>query len=316
MSLFRIVSISFITIVLVLLGIILYVVSPTSFSGEEVRFVVPLSAKNDDTVNQLVDQKFIRSKDVFNFLSGVLKFPGTIDPGAYRLRKNMTLIELTNTLLYVPYQKWAVLVPGLRKEQVTERLGKSLGWDDTKASDFLASAREGYLFPDTYLLPLDETGAQIEKRLESRFNEVFTADMQQKLFDLNLRNDTAVKIASLIERESGGESDKRLIAGIIYNRILKGMRLQLDAANQYIIGEPGNWWPTVTPEDLKIDSPYNLYLNKGLPPTPISNPSQASLEAVANPEETDCLFYLHDHEGQIHCAVTYEEHKENIATYL
>ena len=96
------------------------------------------------------------------------------------------------------------------------------------------------------------------------------------------------------------------------------MALQIDATMQYTLGKnsEGKWWGSIVLDEKQNDSPYNSYLHKGLPPTPICSPNIDYIEAALNPEETDCLFYLHDHFKQIHCAVTYEEHLQNIKKYL
>jgi UPF0755 protein len=108
----------------------------------------------------------------------------------------------------------------------------------------------------------------------------------------------------------------KLISGIIWNRIFKGMKLQMDATLQYAKGsEETGWWPQVNPQDKNIDSPYNTYMYTELPPSPIASPGLAAIEAAYNPQKTNCLFYLHDKKGVIHCSATYEGHKKNIAKY-
>lgn len=306
----------FVTVILIAIGYTLSLLAPTSLSDEKIRFVIPLESKQEDIISRLTTEKFIRSEKLFTLLTGLIRYPGMIEPGAYLLSRRMTMLEIANTLLYKPYQKWIVLVPGLRKEQVAQRLEKKFSWGEEKTKEFLELAKEGYLFPDTYLLNVEEGGKDMAKRLISNFNEKFDAQMQQDLLAQNVRLDTAVKIASLIERESGSDEDKALIAGIIWNRLNKGMKLQIDATTQYIIGTKDNWWQRVDPKDHRIDSPYNTYIYKGLPPTAIANPSLASLKAAVYPEETDCVFYLHDLGKRIHCSVTYEEHLENIEKYL
>ena len=107
-----------------------------------------------------------------------------------------------------------------------------------------------------------------------------------------------------------------LISGIIWNRIFKGMKLQIDATLQYAKGsEEAGWWREVTSEDKKIKSSYNTYLHIGLPPSAIANPGLNAITAAYNPQKTKCMFYLHDKNRNIHCAVTYEEHKKNIEKY-
>ncbi len=128
--------------------------------------------------------------------------------------------------------------------------------------------------------------------------------------------DTAITIASIIQREAAGPHDMNLISGIIWNRIFKGMSLELDATLQYAKGDEGNWWPQVTGKDKYIESPYNTYQNKGLPPGAISNPSIDAINAAYNPKKTDCIFYLHDKNRKIHCTKTYAEHKKNVDRYL
>lgn len=309
-------SIVLLLILIIPVIIILYFIAPTGFSDEKITFVVPLESKQEYVIADLKKQNFIRSPQAFTFIAGLIKFPGSIEAGSYQLTHRMILWQIADTLMNKPYQKWIVLVPGLRVEQVAERLGKKFNWNDATYQEFLGNAQEGYMFPDTYLLPVDYTGRAFAQRLISNYNEKFDAKLQEDLLAQNVRNDTAIKIASLIERESGSDDDKALIAGIIWNRLNTGMRLQIDATVQYALGSPGNWWPRVTVADYKTDSLYNTYTSKGLPPGPIANPSLASIRASVYPAVTDCFFYLHDHNKQIHCALTYEEHLKNIEKYL
>ena len=294
----------------------LFILFPASFSSEEIRFVVSLEEKQDSVIQGLSKENLIRNPSLFRLLVSVMKIPAEIEPGAYKLKRNLWLPVLANTLLYHPYQKWVLLRPGLRKEQVAEIISDTFSWNKQTEKEFIDSAEEGYLFPDTYLFETNQSPDYFIAKMKNNFNEKFDAQLQSDLLARDVRNDTAVKIASLIERESGSDSDKALIAGIIWNRLLKDMRLQIDAATQYILGTPGNWWPRVKPADHKTESPYNTYLNKGLPPLPISNPSLSSIRSAVYPQETDCLYYIHDKNKQIHCSKTYEEHLENINIYL
>jgi len=145
--------------------------------------------------------------------------------------------------------------------------------------------------------------------MRSHFNEKCGAVLQE-FAENNIKHDTAITLASIVQREAANEKEMPLIAGIIWNRLLHKpeVKLEIDATIQYIIGKPGNWWPKVRPEDYKIESPYNTYLHAGKPPAPICNPGLAAMEAVVHPEETEYYYYLHDSQGQIHPAKTYEEH--------
>src|SRR5581483_2493272 len=118
--------------------------------------------------------------------------------------------------------------------------------------------------------------------------------------------------ASIIERETKSEEERPIVAGILLKRINAGWPLQADATIQYALG---NWDP-VNADDLKIQSPYNTYLNTGLPPTPICNPGLSSINAAKNPTQSNYWYYLHDKDGQIHYATTIDEQNANIAKYL
>ena len=125
----------------------------------------------------------------------------------------------------------------------------------------------------------------------------------------------ALTIASLLEREASDFENMREVSGVIWNRLFINMPLQLDATLQYARAGKAtekNWWPTPKPADKYLDSPYNTYAYKGLPPGPISNASAAAILAALNPYPTDCLYYFHDSEGDYHCSKTYEEHVANL----
>lgn len=225
-----------------------------------------------------------------------------------------------------PSMKAVKITPGLRKEQVAERVGERLDWNEKEKEDFInmhlalnTTDLEGKFFPKTYLVNKESTPAEVGKVMTDEFakqiNKIKKEKIKQKSKIAN--EDTILKIASIIEREAGGKQDMALISGIIWNRIFSGMKLQIDATLQYAKGNAEDgWWTKVYSKDKEIDSEYNTYLNKGLPPSPIASPSKDAIYAAYNPEKTDCLFYLHDKNKQIYCAKTYEEHKENIEKYL
>jgi len=289
--------------------------APQKEAEEEERIVVNLTTTEEELIPKLKERGYIRSEWVFNYVLKKKGWQGKIEPGGYKVSKRMNVWELADTLINHPYQKWMVIPEGLRKEEIAEIVAKKLGWGEDAKENFLNHAEEGYLFPDTYLLNLDYTGKDVAKRMKSQFNEK-AGKVLQEFADANIKHDTAITLASLIQREAASEEEMPLIAGIIWNRLLKPMSLQVDATIQYIVGEPGNWWRPVTPEEYKIESPYNTYLHEGKPPAPICNPGLAAIEAVIHDQPSDYFYYLHDSEGQIHPAKTYEEHKENIEQYL
>ena len=211
---------------------------------------------------------------------------------------------------------------GLRKEEVAEVMADKLGWNEKEKMDFInihlatnSTNLEGRYFPKTYMINKDEGPSAVSSTMFEEFSKQTDKIKKPKSKQI-INQDTAIKIASIVQRESNGKNDMKLISGIIWNRIFSGMKLQMDATLQYAKGsEEEGWWEQVNPEDKKIKSAYNTYLHEGLPPGAIANPGLAAIDAVYNPQKTDCLFYLHDKNRKIHCAKTYEEHKKNIERY-
>jgi len=229
---------------------------------------------------------------------------------------------LTRLSFYVdlanPSMRIVKLNEGWRKEEVVEMLFKRLNWSEEDKEIFLnlslaSKNSEGKYFPKTYLIHKDEDPAKVRNIMLGEFSKNFKKIKSKNSFD----EDTVVKIASIIQREAADRHDMGLISGILWNRMRNKMKLQVDATLQYVKGnEENDWWPSVTGKDRKLKSPYNTYLNNGLPPSAISNPGLVALAAAYNPEKTDCLFFIHDKNRNIHCTKTYEEHEKNIEKYL
>jgi len=301
-------------------GIYYFLFSAPEKELEMERIVINLDIAEEELIPKLKEQGYIRSEWAFKFVLKKKGWEGKIEPGAYMVSKNMDVWILADTLARFPYQKWVVIPEGLRKEEIAEIAKKELGWTEDTKEEFLANAEEGYLFPDTYLLQVlnfENAGKVAAERMKSQFNEK-VADLFKEAKEENIRNDTLIVLASLVQREAANEEEMPLIAGIIWNRLLHDppMRLEIDATIQYIVGELGKWWRPVTPEEYKIESLYNTYLHEGKPPAPICNPGLAAIDAVVHSEDSEYLYYLHDSEGQIHPAKTYEEHQMNIEQYL
>jgi UPF0755 protein len=212
---------------------------------------------------------------------------------------------------------------GLRKEEIADIFAEKLNWSENDKEKFInmhlalnSANLEGHYFPKTYMVLKDESPSGITSAMLHQFNRE-TATIKKPKATQIINPETALKVASLIQREAGGKSDMKLISGIIWNRLFSGMRLQIDATLQYAKGsEEEGWWGEVEPSDKSLDSSYNTYKYSGLPPSAISNPGLAALDAAYNPQKTSCLFYMHDKNRKIHCSRTYEEHKKNIEKYL
>ncbi len=180
--------------------------------------------------------------------------------------------------------------------------------------DFVKKARlvEGYLFPDTYYFnPASQVGEVLELMQNNFETKIKSISKEIKDFKKPLKD--IVTMASIIEKEARTEESRRIIAGILWKRLKIGMPLQVDATFQYVNGK--NTFD-LTLDDLKTDSPYNTYLYKGLPPGPITNPGLSAILATITPIETKYFYYLSDLKGQMHYAVTHEEHVANKDRYL
>jgi len=251
---------------------------------------------------------------------------GTVGGSSYFLNaQGIDPVEFFSNMAN-PSMRFVKVQPGLRKEQIADLYGRTLAWNDQNKTAFLNAAGlgsssdvDGYYLPGSYWFSKDAGGAEVGKDMVDNFNKSVQKNITKSgaaNLKKNINIDTAVRIASIIQREAAGKNDMRLISGIIWNRMFKGMNLQMDATLQYAKGTSTDWWPTVKPEDKDLDSPFNTYKYKGLPPTAIANPSIEAIEAAYNPQNTSCLFYIHDKNRQIHCSSSYEVHKENIQTYL
>lgn len=297
--------------------------SPGNSKQTEI-FVIPQEKENFDIAKVLWGQKYIRNIQGFQFLLKTFTKNMEIKSGGYKLSQNMNAWQVMKKITSKEDLSWVTISFCPRKEQVGEKLVGILGWNQGQLNNWNTIYKnskpeyfEGVYYPDTYLIPVEESETQVAQRFINRFNEKF-APLADKFVAKNIKWTTGLKIASLIAREAGGVEDMKLISGIIWNRLDKGMPLQIDATMQYTLGKngDGSWWGNINLDEKQSDSPYNSYLNKGLPPTPICSPNIDAIEAVINPEETDCLYYLHDSDKQIHCAKTYKEHKANIEKYL
>lgn len=244
-------------------------------------------------------------------------------PGGYELSPSYDAWRTSDILGNAPYLAWVRIPRGRRVEEVADILAEKLAWRDEQKLAFLtevaswpAAYQEGVFFPDTYLIPSEQEPAQVALSIRTRFQEAFKP-LEEEAARQGIKWTTVVKIASLLEREAAGAHDMPLIAGIIWKRLDRDMKLQIDATLQYIKGNrEDGWWGTVKSEDKYLESEFNTYQYTGLPPAPIASPGLDSLNAVLYPETTTCLFYLHDYDGDIHCSANYAGHLANIRRYL
>jgi UPF0755 protein len=282
-----------------------------------ILFVVPRGQGSKEISKRLATDGLIRSQIGFYLLVRFFGTDGQIQAGDFRLNKSMDAKTIASELTHGMLDVWVTTLEGWRNEEIAMALSKDLNLPE---KEFLQVAMEGYMFPDTYLIPKDATAGAIASMFKDNFNEKITPDMLSVIAKEGMTKDELVTLASLVEREGRNTTDRPIIAGILLNRLEKNWPLQVDATLQYSLGYQQRekiWWKKeLSDEDKKIASPYNTYMNPGLPPGPIANPGLESIKAVIYPQSTDYMFYLHDKTGVAHYAKTLEEHLENSRMYL
>ncbi len=265
-----------------------------------------------------------------------------LDAGEFTLGPQLTVPQLAE-ILTVAYAQDIELrfLEGWRSEEMARYLAQTTpaaidaetflaivqgrGALDWAAYDFLVALSpgatlEGYLFPDTYRVPLDADAAYLVDVMLRNFGRRVDPAMRQQFGAQGLTVHQAVTLASIVEREAVVAEERPLIAGVFYNRLAQDMRLETDPTVQYALGyqsEADSWWKSsLTLTDLQVDSPYNTYQVLGLPPGPIANPGLSALQAVANPEGSNYIFFVVDctavTPGAHIFSVTFEEHLANV----
>lgn len=285
--------------------------------GEDLSSIAQRLKKDNLIKNSLAFKTFVLAKGLSS----------QIQAGDFRVNSSWTVEEVTYLLTHGTLDIWLTFPEGWRREEYSRRLAANL--ENFSYPQFLelTEEMEGYLFPDTYLIPKDASSSSVVKILTNNFERKYSLELQLAAKKKGLTKHQVTTLASIIERESGSDKDSPIIAGILLKRWQEHWPLQVDATVQYLIATRNNsgakqwqdldWWPSkLTKADLEIDSPYNSYQYKKLPPGPICNPGLSSIKAVIYPQETDYWFYLSDKRGRMHYAKTNEEHNQNISRYL
>lgn len=281
-------------------------------SHEQKLFVIAKGATVREIGKNLKEEGLIRDPIIFFLYIKKQGSDKSIQAGDYRLSPSMDLRKLVDNLNHGTLDAWVTVPEGYRADEIADLLKKTVKTYKDSWRDELNN-NEGYLFPDTYLIPTD---ASIETILKIMKDNFYKKIGEIGISENNPNLKQIVIIASIVEREAKSAEDKAGVASVLYNRLRIGMPLQVDASVQYILGKEGAWWKNPTSQDLKIDSSYNTYLNPGLTPRPISNPGIEALKASYNPPKTDYLYYVSDDNGRLHFASTFDSHEKNIDKYL
>ncbi|GIP31445.1 endolytic transglycosylase MltG [Paenibacillus sp. J2TS4] len=320
-------------------GYIIYGMKPTPYSDQMVRLTIAPGTGSKQIADILHREGIIRNPWVF---TGYLRFKqeGTrFQAGEYEMNPGMSFDDIIYKLNrgdIVKEEMMRFTIPeGFTIRQIADKLSEQNGVD---AERFIELAQnpsmvdspwldslpvedpnlkyklEGYLFPETYELNKDSSPEEIISRMLAEWDRKLVKlpeGWQSTMEERGLTFHQLLTLASLIEREVTVEDERPLVAGVIYNRIEQGMKLQIDATVQYSLDAPKE---RLYNKDLLVDSPYNTYANAGMPPGPIASPSLSSIEAALYPEQSNYLFYVTKKDGsQRHLfAETYAQHQKNI----
>lgn len=290
--------------------------APSTTAKKEV-FIIKPNENTASIVSRLEKEGFIKNGVAFRILLKLSSTGGQIQAGYFTLTKNMLSRDVVKILTHGVADLWVTFIEGWRVEEIADLINKDFG---IPKKEFLKLAREGYLFPDTYLIPKKATAQEIAQTLKNNFAKKFDETLIKSAKKQNLTQDEVVIIASIVEREARNDEERALIAGILLKRWRNDSPLEADATVQYALGyqtEEKSWWKkSLNQEDLKVDSSFNTRKNRGLPPAPIANPGLASIKAVIFSKESPYWYYSHDKQGKVYWAKTLEEHNENVAKYL
>lgn len=278
-------------------------------SGEPVQVVVPGGASTAKIAEVLSSAGVIGEPLLFRIQARLSGADGELKPGTYDLTTGMSFSEALAALTEGPQTVYVtVTIPeGYVVDQIAARFEEQAG---VSAKEFIALAKgqaasfaadhpylknaydgslEGYLFPKTYEVPQGAVARDVIEMMLDQFDLEFAKLDLACAHKKGLSDAHVVVLASMIEREAKLAKERPLVSSVIYNRLARGMKLEIDATIAYVL--PGNKF-RLTARDIRIDSPYNTYRNAGLPPGPISNPGLASLQAAAQPASTEYLYYV------------------------
>lgn len=300
-----------------LLFIVLYIflfASPRDFPrGGQITIAsgTPLLA----IAEELSRERIIKSSAALTFILRVSGASRKVQAGTYVFNSPQNAVTVAYRLATGAYDLSPVRITfpeGVTVRDIAERTEQALPLLSAAEVIEKGKKHEGYLFPDTYFFEPDADVATILAIMRQNFD----AKMMPLMGDIGTSGRSLsdiVIVASLVEKEVRTTENRRIVAGILWNRLARGMPLQVDAVFGYIF-DRDTYSPSYA--DLAVDSPYNTYLHKGLPPGPISNPGIDSIKAALYPTTSTYLYYLTDKNGGIYYATTYAEHQANEKKYL
>ena len=286
--------------------------------GAATRVIIPRGASFAQAADSLARTGLVGSPRMFRFYGRLTGGDRNIKPGTYLLKHGTPWKDIISALNGGHGLVNTITSPeGYSLSQITPLLARTLKVpaDSVEAAvrDTALLARldipnktvEGYVFPDTYAFPLGTTARQAVREMVYAFERRWRPDWDSSLVELKINRNDLVTMASIVEREARLPEERPVIAAVYYNRLRRGMLLQADPTIQYALGHHVG---RVLYKDLAIESPYNTYIHKGLPPGPVASPGVASLAAAANPANVPYLYFVASKDGHHEFRMTLDEH--------
>lgn len=299
--------------------------APNNFENDKV-FIVSKGETFAKVMDRLAEANVIRNKFLFKLAGKIHGTTTKIQIGKYRFRSGMSNVDILNDLATgTSIEAIIVSIPeGWTSKRIASVLAREAGIDSVRFmslvydEDFVedfgfeSHSFEGYLFPKTYRFYWQDDEKSIIEEFVKEFRKEFDSTLLARADSLELPMHDVLTMASIIEGETRVDSERAIVSGVYYNRLKKGIRLQADPTIQFIL--PNGPRP-LKYSDLKRQSPYNTYLNSGLPPGPVNNPGIASIRAALFPQKHKYLFFVANGEGGHTFTKTYKEHKKAVSEY-
>lgn len=300
--------------------------SPASTSAsQKAIFKIFPGQSFDEIAKDLFHQNLITSATKLKLIAIITKSDRSIIAGEYELSATMSPLEILKRLTDGSVRLHRLSIPeGYNISQIAEKVAEvgfcgrqafiNAAWDEKEVqkAGINASTFEGFLFPDTYYFSGDVSPRQIISAMVDRFNKAFPAEWEKRALETGFSVLEIVTLASIIEKETGVASERPIVSSVFHNRLKRNIRLASDPTVIYGIKDfDGN----ITKKDLTTRTPYNTYMNSGLPPGPIANPGSASIEAALFPAETDYIYFVSKRDKTHHFSTTLEEHNRAVRKY-
>lgn len=303
---------------------------PNYYEGKSPhKFIVKHGESFTKVVENLQKEKIISSSTNMKIAAFIYGAENKVKAGHYLIKNGLNYFQLldlfvkgtsgSQVLVTIPEGIWQFKLAELLEEKLGISSKDFLALSSSKSflnsCNIVSNSLEGYLLPNTYYFYENSSEIDIIKKLKSEMDKIFESDsVITQMAKLEMTKNQILTLASIIDGESNKESEFKLISGVYYNRLRKGIRLQADPTIQYLkrTKRSNN---KVYFKDLEIDSPYNTYLHEGLPPSPINNPGKSAVLAAIFPENTDCMFFVADGTGGHKFSIKLSEHNSNVQAY-